>query len=511
MKKLGEILIEKKILSPQDLEQLLQKQKVTKEKLGDLVVKSGFISSEDLMKIVAEQYGLQYMNIREIVLPVSLQKEFNFEVLKNYRIVPLKVDDKKVFIGINNVNILKDLDDISFNLGKNVVPVLLSEVAVDKMLDDLEKLPFGSKDYLYKSIETIVDGKSDVDKLVKSILDYDSYIERIFIKEDAPPFIKKINLIEKVPTEPLSKAQILNAIKNMCDENERKLLVNNGFISIKKNLDNKMLTINIYKEGNSFFILVINHRSTAKNLLDYKLDKNLIKYLLEPSRWIIFLIAPFGHGKATFFSSIIEYFNANKNQNILYITDRLDDSLVNQNSNIVQIERSTVDDSMIFNKILNDIDPTLLFINNLDSTKMLHYLYRFVESGRSAYVSIESSCIQSSIEGLLYKEPEVSLKYHLNRIADNTKLFMNFRLINDSKGHTKHFIYEYCLNNFKIKKAIRENILNIISSQIRGTGDYIPFELQMGELFTKGLISYDTAESFAQDFELFKRYAKING
>lgn len=511
MKKLGEILIEKKILNPQELDQLLQKQNITKEKLGDLVVKAGYITSEDLMKIIAEQYGLQYINIKEILLPVSLQKEFNFETLKNYMIVPLKMDDKKIYIGVNNVNILKDLYDISFSLGKNVVPVLLSEVAIDKMLDDLEKLPFGSKDYLYKSIETIVDAKSDVDKIVKNILDYDSSIERIFIKEGSPPFIKKINTVEKIPIEPLTRSQLLNAIKNFCDEAERKLLVSEGVVSLKKKLDNIMLTINIYKEGNSFFILVINNRSMAKNLLDYKIDKSLLKHLLEPSRGIIFLIAPFGHGKSTFFSSIIEYFNLNKKHNILYITDRVDDSIVNQNSNIVQIEKSAVNDSIVFNKILNDLDPTMLFINNLDNAKMLHYLYKFVESGRSAYVSIESSSIQSSIEGLLYKEPELSLKYHLNRLADHAKLFMNFRLINDSKNHSKHFIYEYCINNFKIKKAIKDNMLSVIATQIRGTGDYLPFELQMAELFTKGLINYDTAESFAQDFELFKRYAKING
>ncbi|MEF3255384.1 MAG: hypothetical protein K6348_07480, partial [Deferribacterales bacterium] len=128
MKKLGEILIERNILTKAELDQLLEKQKVTKEKLGDLVVKNGYLTEDRLLKIVAEQYGLQYVNIREVVIPVYLQKEFNYEILKRYRIVPLKLEDKKLYVGINNVDVLREIDEISFNLGKNVTPVLLNAV-----------------------------------------------------------------------------------------------------------------------------------------------------------------------------------------------------------------------------------------------------------------------------------------------------------------------------------------------------------------------------------------------
>jgi len=88
---------------------------------------------------------------------------------------------------------------------------------------------------------------------------------------------------------------------------------------------------------------------------------------------------------------------------------------------------------------------------------------------------------------------------------------MNFRIIPGNKGNETYFIYEHCLNSFNLRKTIRTNTLNQIATQIRGTADYIPFEIQLVELFTKGLVDYDVAESFAMDLELFKRYAKISG
>ncbi len=511
MKKLGEILVEKKILTKDDLDQLLAKQQITRERLGDLVVKSGFLTTEQLLNIVAEQYGLQYLNLKEITIPVSLQKEFNFEILKKYRVVPLKMEDKKVFLGINDVALLKDIDEIAFNLGKTIVPVLLSELSIERMLDDLEKLPYGSKDYVFKSLESIIQGGKDFDTLVSTILNYDNKIERIFIKENSPPFIKKVNIVEKIPYDPFTKNQILNIIKEICDENDRKILITNGFVSVKRVISSKRFTINFYKERNTFFILVINHSSSLINIVNFKLSKDVFKYIFEPAKGIIFLIAPFGHGKSSFVSSIIDYFNSTRNYNILYVVERFNDALRNNRSNIIQVEKSSIKDKQYFNELLNDFDPNMLFVDNIETAQMLNNIYKFVEAGRPAYVSVESNSIPSSVESLLYMESESSYKYHLNRLADNVNFFMNFRLVPSKNGVDKYFIYEYCMNNFKMKKVIRDNAFNLIHTQMRGTGEYLPFEIQMAELFMKNMISYEVAESFSLDVDLFKRQAKITG
>ncbi|MCX8084929.1 MAG: ATPase, T2SS/T4P/T4SS family [Calditerrivibrio sp.] len=511
MKRLGEILIERKILTKEDLDQLLAKQQITKEKLGDLVVKMGYLTSDQLLSIIAEQYGLQYLNIKEIVIPQSVQKEFNFDVLKNYRIVPLKIEDKKAYVGINNVNILKDLDEISFNLGKTVIPVLLSETTVDRMLDDLEKLPYGTKDYHFKSLELMMQGGKDFDNLIMTIINFDNKIERIFFKENSSPFIKKYNYVEKIPYEKFTKNHILNIIKEVCDESDRKTLVANGFVSVKRLIDSKRFTVNFYKEKSSFFILVINHSSVITDISSFNLSKDIYKNLIEPVKGIIFLIAPFGHGKSTMLNAIIDYFNSTRNINMLYVVDRVYESIRNHKSNIIQIEKENIKGRKDFNDLLNDFDPNILFFDNLDSAETLNYIYKFVEAGRPAYVSVESNSIPSTLESILYTEREQAYKYHLNRLADNINLFVNFRLIPGKKSQNKYFIYEYCTNNFKLKKIIRDNSFNIINTQMRGTGEYQPFEVQMADLFLKNLISYDVAESYALDVELFKRLAKISG
>ncbi|MEF3254157.1 MAG: hypothetical protein K6348_01110, partial [Deferribacterales bacterium] len=353
------------------------------------------------------------------------------------------------------------------------------------------------------------DGSNFVN-MVKAIFNYDPTIERVFIKEGSVPLVKKGNVVDKIQTEKFSRNSILEIIKDVCDENERKFLISNGVVTVNKTIGDKVYKINVYKEKNSFLILIINSNIVFKNLLDYRIDKTLMKYIVDQSKGITFLIAPYGHGKTTFITSIIDYFNANKNYNILYITNKINNTVANINSNIIQIEKDVIKDANRFVRMINDIDPTLLFIHNLDDLEIFNNVYKFVESGRPAFISMESNSIQYAFESLLYKENDGVIRYHLNRVSDLAKLFINFRLITAKNGKDKFFVYEYCLNNFKLKKIFRENNLQAISSQLRGTGEYLPFEMQIAELFNNELITYDVAESSSQDIELFKRYAKIN-
>ena len=54
--KLGEILLNKKLLTPEQLDSLLPQQPETGKKLGELLREQQWISSEDLERALQEQY-----------------------------------------------------------------------------------------------------------------------------------------------------------------------------------------------------------------------------------------------------------------------------------------------------------------------------------------------------------------------------------------------------------------------------------------------------------------------
>ena len=61
--RLGEILIERKLLEPEDLERALELQKERGDKLGKILVDLGFIASRDVLAALSEQLGVPLVAI----------------------------------------------------------------------------------------------------------------------------------------------------------------------------------------------------------------------------------------------------------------------------------------------------------------------------------------------------------------------------------------------------------------------------------------------------------------
>ena len=72
---LGQILVEKKVITQEQLEQALRKQKETGEMLGAILLKLGFISEEAIfIPIVADQWGVEHINLKAIEIEPDVIK-----------------------------------------------------------------------------------------------------------------------------------------------------------------------------------------------------------------------------------------------------------------------------------------------------------------------------------------------------------------------------------------------------------------------------------------------------
>ncbi|MBI4549819.1 MAG: hypothetical protein HY714_02720 [Candidatus Omnitrophica bacterium] len=67
-RRLGEILIEKKVLKEEDLEKALEIQKREGGLIGEILVSKGFVSEEEVVIALAEQFNYPYMPVSSFVI-----------------------------------------------------------------------------------------------------------------------------------------------------------------------------------------------------------------------------------------------------------------------------------------------------------------------------------------------------------------------------------------------------------------------------------------------------------
>ena len=78
---IGEILVEKNLVTEEQLQTALSEQQQTKEFLGTILVRRSFISEEDLLKVLSEQFDMPYRVLKNKYLDLALGKQFSSSLI----------------------------------------------------------------------------------------------------------------------------------------------------------------------------------------------------------------------------------------------------------------------------------------------------------------------------------------------------------------------------------------------------------------------------------------------
>ncbi len=513
MKKLGEYLVEKGVLTREQLNLALETQKSTKDKLGNILVKLGFISDKELYKVLAEQYNLSVFEEEGIVLTVDTQRKFPKNLIEKYNVIPVKYTEKGFYVGISNISSLNDIPDIAFALGKNVIPVLFTDALHEKIISDLMHHSYGETDYFLETFESFLKkrfkGEMSLEKLVQTILAFDKGIQQIIFSENSPPTVKKIGHFYKLSLKNLNRNHILSFIKELTDDNDRKKIVNKGYVNFRKPIGENYYNITVIKHKSHFTISLKLIRTTVTSLDSLGFEHNVLKILKNPLRGLYLFIAPFGHGKSMVKSSLLSYYNKEKRKNILSIEKNIDYDIKSDSSLVTQYEvGSNMEEYASYVSLAYEIDPDVLMVSHIPDSETLEKLLDFSESGRPVFVTFESGSISGALEKLFSFVDSNKKNYLLGKFTNQLQIIINFKMIPVLGIQRKILIYEYILNSNKLKKMIKDQTFDYIDTQLKGVQDFIPIEKKLADLFNKGTVDLETCENYADNLDNFHKYVQ---
>lgn len=90
--KLGEILLAEGVITVEDLQQALRKQKETKMRLGEVLISLGLISEEKLIHYIAEQLGIQNMPLERLFIADEVLSLLDEDFIRENEVMPLFVE-----------------------------------------------------------------------------------------------------------------------------------------------------------------------------------------------------------------------------------------------------------------------------------------------------------------------------------------------------------------------------------------------------------------------------------
>jgi len=101
-KKLGEIFVDKGLISSEQLDAAIEEQKKTKEFLGTVLARKSQLKEQDLLAVLAAQFDIRVVSLKNRYIDWGLVKNFSASLILDYRCFPVSKDKFSVTIAITN-------------------------------------------------------------------------------------------------------------------------------------------------------------------------------------------------------------------------------------------------------------------------------------------------------------------------------------------------------------------------------------------------------------------------
>src|SRR3972149_472663 len=426
-KRLGELLVEKGLLTEEQCRHALDIQKKTGRRLGQAIIELGFVKEEELLQVLSKQMTLPHIWLRKGLIDPKIINIISAEKARLHKIIPMFRIKNNLILATSDPQAIFVIDEIEEATGLAVQPVLTRSNDIDKAIEEYYGGSVEIPDYIGNFDEEAI-------HIVESRAQYD--FQKIEEMSEGSPIINLVNMIilrairdkaSDIHIEPDKKRlriryrvdgilyeamtqkldyhpAVVSRLKVMAnlDIAERRMpqdgriqvmvegrTVDLRFSSMPGILGEKIV-LRILDKRNA--ILDLNHLGFSEETLS-----TLKKFIKRPFG-LILVTGPTGSGKTTTLYAAINYLNSLE-KNIVTIEDPVEYQMeiVNQN----QVKDST---GLTFSVILRHTlrqDPDIIMVGEIRDKETAEIAIQASLTGHMVLSTLHTNDSPSAITRLL--------------------------------------------------------------------------------------------------------------
>lgn len=430
-KRLGEILIEEKLITEEQLNIALGESKKIGTPIGSILVKLGYITLEQLRETLSQQQGLESVETKELTINPVVIRLLPEDFIKENKVVPISTDNKILIVGMVNPNDRKVLNDIVYLTGLSPSPLILTHIEYEKCIENffktkidteklieeisLEETDIEDNVNIWQKVEQeIQDDTTSVAKLASSLITegIEQKASDIHIEPRMENYIVRYRIdgiLTKVFDVPVKIESLLisrlKVISRMDITEHRK--PQDGHLNIKFNEKFYDLRINTLPVGNKEKMVIRILRPDVQiNATERKIelkgaakeDIEKISLMTQTPNGIILTTGPTGSGKTTTLYSILNKAN-NDFVNITTIEDPVEMKI--NGINQVQVNpKADVTFESCLRAILRQ-DPDIIMIGEIRDFETLKAAVHAALTGHLVLSTIHTNSAASTISRMV--------------------------------------------------------------------------------------------------------------
>jgi type II secretory ATPase GspE/PulE/Tfp pilus assembly ATPase PilB-like protein len=317
--RLGDLLIEKGIISEEELLKALEKQKELRnkgeyKKLGEILIELGFATEKEILESLSHQLSYPFVDLYGENIDYDLMSSFPINLLERHKVVPYKKDDDYIYVATADPLDYDAIETIEKFSPKPLKIYIALSKDINAILDRL-KINLSTNELIKKIKQELTQGGSDNISAIDELLDLiiknaikqrstDIHIElgryNFSVRGRIDGVLREIFSFEKDIYFPLvSKIKLLANL----DISEKRKPQDGRFT---KNYDNYIYDFRVSTtptlHGESVVLRVLDQQKILLRLTELGMSEyNLKRFekLIHTPYGIVFVTGPTGSGKTT--------------------------------------------------------------------------------------------------------------------------------------------------------------------------------------------------------------------
>jgi MSHA biogenesis protein MshE len=422
--RLGDLLLEKKLISEQQLKEALEEQRASGRKLGRVLIDIGAVSEADLHSCLAAALNIPYVDLAHMALDPKAVTKLPESYARRHRALVLKEDARGYLVCMADPTDLFASDELARVLGKPTRLALAKETALLRTID-----------LVYRRTDEIVSLAEELDEELKEA---DVDLGALSVEEGSPdaPVIKLIQSMfqdavhvnaSDIHIEPderclrirlrvdgVLQEQIIDGnrvaqalvtrLKLMCGlDIAEKRKPQDGRFSIKvddKSFDVRLSTMPIY-HGEAIVLRLLDQASGRKTFAELGMPADMAERfttLCERSSGMLLVTGPTGSGKTTTLYAALQHVNSPATK-IITAEDPVEYRL--ERINQVQVNAKI---GLTFSAILRTAlrqDPDIVLIGEMRDQETVEIGLRAAMTGHLVFSTLHTQSAVATVSRLL--------------------------------------------------------------------------------------------------------------
>ncbi len=526
-RQLGEILVDRRLLTRDRLEEHLLTVASSGTPLPRILVEEGDVSDRDILASVAERLNVRFVDLdgpeRVFPDPAALRK-LSAELAQELQVLPIEIEESgALVIAVDDPLDEKRAELVRQAVGRNITVALASRSLLLECIApayiglDVASSLGGADEGAATRRETqerltsdlggraVVEERPHVNDLLRELVERGG--SDLHLTAGSPPQVRVNGSLYPVDGFGLLKpAPLRSMIYEILTGRQREELEETRELDASHPVPGiGRFRVNVFFQRDAVASVMRAIPNEVYSLEELGMPE-IVHEFATYQRGLVLVTGPTGSGKSTTLASIIDLINSSRADHIITVEDPIEFTHRHKMSVVNQREVGT--DTISFASALKHAlrqDPDVILVGELRDLETISTAITAAETGHLVFATLHTQDAPKSIERIIDVFPPHQQQQVRVQLASSLQAVLSQQLLRTKNGKGRAAAIEVMVATAAIRNLIREGKVHQIASAMQAGGKFgmQTMDAALVELVRKGSVTETVARERCQDADVF--------